>query len=640
MQNKAHKFRSNHLLNMQDRFIFFDTETKITKTGKIYDPSYDYEKDYEEQELKVGWATYYNHKTKIEIHKLFDNANGFWDFVESKIEKRLYLYAHNMDFDFKQVNGFEQLIKDRGWELKSYYIEGKSFIIRMKKDKKNLIILDTMNYSPTSLKDIGESIGLDKMEIDFKKCTDKELSTYCFNDVQIIKIYLQNLIRFLEDDDLSMLKNTSSSLAFNVFRHKFYDENEPIYIHADDKVIDLERKSFKGGITDCMKVGRYNEKNVKGKKLYKLDFASMYPAEMKQHKYPFNKRPYIGSVDVKGMKELLKTYHVIAQIDFYLPKDKAYILTKGKIGKSKKCCFAWGDMIETLCTPEIEYVIKNGVIKSIRGVCVYDKKDIFSEYVDFFYGKRLYYREKKNKCFENLCKLFLNGLFGKFSQKQMNFEVLKKDMDDFDFINLSYKKLKQKVIKKGDIIDNTIDKVTLIQIGKKLVRCTKTDENSFDSFVAISSMVTSYGRMKLIQMIEQAGRENVYYLDTDCLIVNEAGYIALEEHIDLSGKKTLGKLELEGTSTDSIFYRPKYYIFGEEQKCKGVKKTHKVLYEDDEKYIISQSQFEKFKTSFRHGNKDKQLVTEIIKTMNKTYDKGHIMDDGSIEPYNAKEISI
>lgn len=609
-----HILRQNDKLNIQNDFIFIDTETK----RKTYKNSNQKQK---EEKFYLGWLVHWNKEQNIKKYIFLKEKNIFYNYVieQMKIKNHIIIFAHNTDFDIKVLGGITSFIK-AGFVVDSFYINGCRFIIKLKKKNKIIEILDTMNYVPMSLKKIGESIGILKYDINFDKCTDEELSNYCKQDVEIIFTFISKLIFFLEEYNLSKLKPTVSSLSMNIFRHKFYNKkNNPIYIHAWNKAIELERMSYRGGISDCFKIGTFKEK------LYKLDINSMYPHIMKEKYLPVKLLLYrdISTCKSKILLDLFKKYNkdklIIARCKIFLPKEYAYILVKTKINKQNKSMFLSGTFIVTLTTPELNFVLKYGKILEVFNIAIYEKSIIFKSFVEFFYQARLKFDKENNHVFKLFCKIILNSLYGKFGQVQTSYNVTENKEINF---NSKY------------IIDApNNDKYLEMTLGNRTFEVEENGKNSFDSFVAISSFVTSYARMYLIVMLLKAKRENVYYLDTDCLIVNLIGYNLLHDLID---KTELGKLKLEEISTDTTIYRPKYYIFNNKEKCKGVKKLSKKLYEDNKILRIQQTQFTRFKTSLRNNEFNKQTVKEIIKEISKEYDKGIILSNGDIEPYEYK----
>jgi len=596
---------------MQRYFLFVDTETKRIK-----------EKNFIEERFYLGWLRYWDRKENIIKDIEFKEQKIFYNYVLDlmKTINNIIIFAHNTDFDIKVLGGISRFVKN-GFDVNNFYIKGKTFILILKKKNKTICIYDTMNYVPMSLKAIGQSIGIKKMDIDFKTCSDNELSIYCKNDVYIIYSFIKKLIMFLESYELSKLKPTVSSLALNIFRHKFYNKkNNPIYIHGWNKAIELERMSYRGGISDCLKVGEHFKE-----KIFKLDINSMYAFIMKNQQIPV-KLLYYRDITTCKSSLLFKLYNkhkkqklIIARCKIFLPKKYAYILVKTEINKEKKSMFLSGTFNVTLTSLELDFVYKYGKIIEIYNLAIYEKSIIFKEYVEFFYQKRIEFDKVNNKAYKLFCKTLLNSLYGKFGQIQTLYSEKPSEIESYS---------------SRLIIDTITDRSYLeMTLGNKIFEVEETDKNSFDSFVAISSFITSYARMYLIKLLLSAKRENVYYIDTDSLFVNQKGYDNLKSYID---NKKLGLLKLEETSNDTSIYRPKYYIFNHIEKCKGVKKSAKILYEDNNSLIIEQEQFTRFKTSLRKNEFNKQTINYIIKEISKFYDKGSIKSNGDIISYEVK----
>lgn len=615
MYNKYHILRTNDNINMQKYFIFYDTETIAKKV-----------KDEEHLTLKLGWVLFWDREEDKEEWYNFRTKKEYWNFVLDKLNKYkdIIVYAHNQDFDLKIVDGYRKLFMEYGFNITNIYIQGTTFILVVKRKNETLRFYDTFNYAPLKLEDIGEAIGYKKLKIDFNKCSKTELNIYCKRDVEIIYNYIKGWINFLMKYDLSKIKSTSGSLALNSFRHRFYDiENKPIYIHSWYKATKLERESYKGGITDCFKVGVFTEK------LYKLDINSTYPYVMKKYKMPnklefyADNTTYSSNVLYAELLDKIKDYHIIADCEIELKPEYSFILSKENFNKQNKSIFLSGKNRVSLCTPEIEYILKYGKINKVYQLAIYQKEDLFSRYVDFFYGKRLEFEKEGNFAYALICKIMLNSLYGKFGQKEIDYQL--------------FKVKSIPALKKYHIMEDK-KQYTFIHIGNKLYKLEKTDNNSFDSLPALSSMVTAYARMYLIDLIMKAKKENVYYVDTDSLIVNEKGLNNLCSYIDKKGFKELGNLKIEGTSIYSRFLKPKFYEFNKDFKCKGIKKSAKLHYEDKDCMIFSQQQFQRFKTALIKKSLHKQIIKPVIKVIDKKYDKGIIDLNGETLPYNKKLI--
>ena len=615
-----HKLRQFKTRQKQTHCIYFDTETReeITKKNKS---------DWEQKELtlRLGWGIYHNRLEDEEENFYFSTGEQFWNWVidKNKSQNVLYLFAHNIGFDVRTVNLYEHMIVKHGYEVKEnhYYDNGGVYMMCLSKGKKRLYLWDTFNYVQMPLEKIGENLGCPKGEYR-PDMTDFELSHYCLNDVVIVKKFIESLFTFLNSFGILELKPTASSTALNIFRTQFYNKDRhPLWIHSWKDAIQLERDSYRGGITDCFKVGNYKEK------LYKLDINSMYPSIMIDKEMPIKLLYYKdGKTDkninlLELLKDSINSYHVIADIEVSLNKHNAYILSKAVINKSTKAVFLKGRFREVLASPELKYVLEHGKIHKIHRIAVYEKSLMFKDYVENLYSKRLEYKQSKNKAGELFCKMLLNSLYGKFGQRQSKMELV----TDKAPVNI------------GSRIDIELDgsETRYIQFGKKIFKYTKTEENSIDSFVAISSIITSHARMELVKLIKVAGRKHLYYADTDSLIVDSVGLQNLKPFID---PNKLGFLKLEGESLESSFIAPKYYFFENKQTLKGVRKKHTVLEETPEYLKVKQEQFESFKSAHKLGHNAFVVVKHIVKVIKKRYDKGLILPNGSVEPFSLKDL--
>jgi hypothetical protein len=605
----------------------------------------------------------------------------------------LIIYAHNMDFDFKLSGGWQEMIVKRGWTVDGFYFQGKVFIMSLIKrfplddegkqeGTLKIQLWDTANYFNMTLKSLGKGVGCKKMDLSAyggvtnQRIPDKVLSEYCKNDVLVCYTAVRKLIDFLVEYDVTSLRPTAASLAIGALSHKFYDQKEnPICIHAYEDAVELERDSYKGGVTDCFQTGV----DIRGEFML-LDINSMYPHIMKSYKSPVELVIFRKDGELKGVlnaftKEMnAGKYDIIADCYYELPKEYAYILSRVKVKKEKKCLFVnskGAPYWEVLSTPEIQFVQKYGKIHSVRRIAIYRTSHIFDKYVDFFYGIRKKFDNKKSKdyngAFALVAKTMLNSCYGRFAMHDSEYVLLEEGL--------------KPDVRKWEVYDCDLptnhNKVALVQMGDKLYAIVDTNDNSRDSFVAVASLITARARMLLVEMILAAGRENVFYCDTDSVIIKAEAEKRLGSYID-DGSKKLGLLKCEGRAESLTIYRPKFYEWNDYEKaakclkehdqpcvdcddhdacgeivrkkglkpyinkfkCKGKTSSAEVLEDDDDKLVVRQDQWEKISASLRAGNLDLQRINKVIKTFRKVYSKGHVDECGRVYPFTSREIGI
>lgn len=592
-----HYLEGNLKCESPSNILVVDTEAKFVRIqGKKY------------QAFRLGYAIHLMRKngewfqTGYELHSVVD----FWKLLDrfsygnSKV--RLYVFAHNMAYDYTILK-LDTYLSSRKLEIKMRVIEN-AFIVRAG----NLMLLSSTNYYKESLEELGKIFGLSKMDKpDFENTTDEVLMPYCVRDVEVLVHILKQHIAFIKQHNLGNFKPTIAGQSFTAFRHGFMKHE--LLVHNYNDILEMEKQSYRGGRCEAFRIGKFE-------KLYYLDINSMYPFVMRNCEYPTK---LVASYPIKNMslKELKESDNfVLADCDIVLKKPFLAC-------KREKLFFPIGKIRQCITLPEIEYILENpdvGRIVNLNRVVPYEKAKIFVDYVDYFYKIRL---DAKNKAENEMAKLMLNSLYGKFGQHN---STVPEEVKDENVIKTYLGIMNQ--TGSFEVYSGLSEKYVLL--GNTLYHITKKDgEFAKDSIPIIASTVTSYARRKLWEIMVKAGTDNVYYADTDSVFVNETGYSNLVDEID---KNKLGKLKLVKSGKVEIF-GAKDYIFNDEVKLKGVKKNAKKLEEN----LYSQEQFVTKNKRYLDGIPDGFVrIDTVEKSISRNYDKGKV-ENGVVFPLNFSD---
>lgn len=588
-----HYLKDNKNTEYPYHYIFFDTETYQKQIN---------DKDIEHH-LKFGYAMYWRRpdtKTKEKIQgQLFNEAWEFWEFVTSKCVKkrRIVVVSHNLPFDMGIVKGW-RFLDELGFKPTKIILDYQCNIWRFRKDKCTLLLLDNMNYFRTSLAVLGESLGIAKLDMPDDSASLDAWAEYCRRDVEIILKAWQTWLGFLEENDLGSFGYTIPSQALNAYRHRFMPAK--ISIHTSNKAIALERLSYRGGRNECFRLGEYH-----GDDFYMLDVNAMYPYVMSIYDYPRNLISTGGELTLDQASDFLIDYSLIAQCDVKLDEPCFAVKRKGKL------LFPIGEYNVVLTSREILRGIKSGYITKINAFGLYEKSQLFASYVNFFYTNRLKFEKQGQMAYAWLCKLMLNSLYGKFGQKSEDWKFVCDDPErDYDWWQ-EYDFQQQRLFTYR-CINHRVE----VSIGF---------QEGYNALVAISSEVTANARLYLWDLILKAGRDNVYYCDTDSLIVNVDG---LERLRSLTNQSRLGKLKVVDTADDVIIYNLKDYSFGGKVKIKGIRKNAVMI--DYNKY--KQLQSLGIKSGLHHQDINRVIWREVTKELRRVYTKGEVLSDGRITP--------
>lgn len=184
-------------------------------------------------------------------------------------------------------------------------------------------------------------------------------------------------------------------------------------------------------------------------------------------------------------------------------------------------------------------------VLEIHNILLFKADWLFIEYVDTFYRLKSEAKKKGDAVTYQVAKLFMNSLYGKWAEhKRTSVMMTKEEFGEFILEKLSEMKGNASLEIAYDLDYGVIrvDGMQINAIGGYFE--VKTREYSEPYNVAISTFITSVARSVLreyIYLVKKKGGE-VYYCDTDSLIVDLRGLEALKPYID---KYRLGYLDEE-----------------------------------------------------------------------------------------------
>ena len=585
--------RKNHTLDFPSHVMYIDVETKKRTEGRD-----------EYHRLKLGWTCYQRYNKgeplyEAEWRRWFD-TESLCRYIDGRVKEgtSLYLFGHNVYFDL-QSSDFMYFFPLWGYTCDFVYDEGLTYILVIRKGKKTIRAVSSTNYYDFALDKLAVMLGMDKGKIDFDTVSEEELSDYCKNDVLILKTAMEKYYEFIRENEMGKFSLTKASQAMSCYRHRFMEKK--LHVHQSEEVVKLERLAYFGGRTECFRLG------VQPVQPYvSLDINSMYPFIMRNFKLPTKLVDYQENPLSAEVHTLLKNYSVIAEV--MLSTEEPAYAVRG----NQKILFPVGEFKTFLCTGGLQYAFDHGHVKEVLRASIYKNDYIFSGYVDHFYEQKASYRADGNLVMESLCKKFLNCLYGKFGERRwVEARSIEKD-------GLRYYRI--------DCYDQTtgdhwIEYKLFNTYFKKLYQV-----EGPRSIVSIPAHITEYARLLLWKIIDGIGRENVYYCDTDSIIIRADDLGRVDYPLDdaelgcLGTKETFETLELYGC---------KHYTMGGVVKIKGVPKTARKL--DEYRYG-----YYEFMGQSSHMEQKLDRVYKLKwteKDVTPSYDKGIVNFDGTISPF-------
>ncbi len=441
-----------------------DAETDPFKYGRVPKP------------FIWGFAT-------ADTYREFYSTESLYEYLR-RLKKPHLVYAHNGGkFDFHYMLN---LIRPQSIKI----INGRIASFRIGKCE----LRDSLLIIPRSL----DSLGAGKLEIDYslfeyeeRKHHMPEIREYLKQDCYAL---LKVINRFKSEYGLSL---TIAGAALNYYeRHygtvkkttrAFYDRIAPFY---------------KGGRVQAIKTGSFH------KKMKYIDLNSAYPFVMKTLRHPEGTKLH-HTRDLTRVPPETPFF-----IEFIGHTNGAFPITDPV---TKKTDYPTGTFTIKTTSWEYETALKLDLVKTDKILNIFYTPELinFSDYVDHFYDIRRKYKSSGDVLGEQIAKLYLNSLYGKFGANPENYN---------DFYIDEYNK---KLIENGWDIHTEID-------DKK---CLYSRPSSRRQYVNVATAASITGAVRAIMMEGVDSVKNPVYCDTDSIICESTN--------DLTLGKDLGDWDLE-----------------------------------------------------------------------------------------------
>lgn len=591
LKDRTYVLTPNHKCEFPSEVIYFDCET-------YFDPD---AKD-QVQPLRLGVAIRQNYRHG-EPHGRpmvteFRSADEFWNLVCSSVRARRkpWVIAHNLDFDFAAVSGFSQLDQG-GFTVNFWAFAPHMFLLRGKRGRSGVLFADSMGFMRASLASLGKRFGLEKFTMPDPDASDSVWSSYCHRDVEVLQASFEALLEFVSSRNLGRLSLTAPGQALTAFRHRFMGER--IVIHRTPSLLPLELASYHGGRVEAFHIG-----HVPSSPIYYLDVNGMYASVMRDGSYPCQLlgtkiKPSGGQVS-----EAIRRFEVMADCDVELSDPLIPHL-------EERLLFPVGRFRSVLAGPEFRLCYERGCVRKVHAIACYRRGRPFGDYIDYFWDLRQGAIQRGDKTIDYLAKLLGNSLYGKFGQRNPIYTTYKADP------------LKPPGIE--SIISGATGRreTRLTFAGKTWIKT--GEEASRWSSYPIASWITSYARVKLLDQIETAGWDHVFYCDTDSVFVDSTGLDRLRGRLN---PLELGALDVRSEGRELTIHGAKDYVLDGQVKLKGVPRKAKEV----EPGVYEYMTFDRTRTRLRKGKPDAVHQVTRTKVLTRRYDKGTVTASGRVEP--------
>lgn len=449
-------------------------------TFRLAVASYDQRRRAAEQDPRTEWTT---------AHE----ARELWSWVTERARRSRHLtaFAHGLHYDYVTSRAHVEL-PALGWDpVRLSFSRGCRWLV-YGKGSYRLTMVDTANYLPIPLADLGKASGRSKLKMPPADAPDRVWERYCRRDVEILRASMLHLLDWWDAQGFGRWGLTSASLAWSAWRTAFYTHR--VLVHGDPLARRIEREALFGGRREIFHQGTLPEGTW-----LDLDFVSHYTATAGATDVPVALAGTVPRMSRARYEAVRERAGVIARCVVTTDEPLVPLRDEG-LG----IVYPVGTFRTTLAGPEIDLLLERGAAVKLERAAVYQLAPALEAWANWLLG-RLYGRAKEpDELLRRLLKDWSQRLVGKFGQRASRpVEVNPRDPEQ--------------VVEEVTV---TADGARVADVWRESAPADPMGAGEGRSAVPqVTAWVHSEARVRLWRAMEAVGFTEVAWVDTDGVMV-------------------------------------------------------------------------------------------------------------------------
>lgn len=455
--------------------------------------------------------------------------------------KPFVAWAHNLAFDLR-VSEALRWLPTFGYSLDAIVLENTASWASFTGPAGKLTVCDLHSWLPVSLDRIAADMGLARPGFDYEGGTLTELRKRCKYDVDVTAEAVCKILNFLESEECGSFRPTGSGQSHAVWRRRFMPART-VLVHNDEHALERERTAMWAGRAEAW---RYGE--VKGP-LYEHDMNLAYCRIAAEYDVPVKLTGHTGPRKVEDLIAADRQGAVLADVTV---TTEAPVAPTGDDGR---VLWPVGTFDTTLWGPELDLLYVEGANVTVHRTWRYRCEPVLAPMANWLIEQLEGNGNWSGSVVKRLLKHWARTLVGRCALRY-------RQWDEYGTVPVMGLSLSTTTATTDEAAKE------LLQVGESIFELAAMSEAD-SSVPQITSWVMSQARANLWEVIRRAGLENIYYVDTDSILVNQRGnrnlanLTGVGREIVLVHKATYGKAVIHG---------PRNIIVEDERRIAGIPK--------------------------------------------------------------------
>jgi hypothetical protein len=535
------------------------------------------------------------------------SAEDLWRWVdgETRANGRTVAYAHNLAYDLRVSRALD-LLPRLGWRLERYGLDGRTCWLIWRRDRRSLVMTDSLSWYPCSLEYLAMLLGRRKLRMPSALDGLAAWQRYCRVDVEILRDAVLLLHRWLESDDHGSWRLTGPAQAWASYRHRYLPSRR-LLSHGHRPALDAEREAAWTGRCEAWRHG--DQRGTWVEHDWTLSYASLCrDTDLPAYLEGEMDGDYSGWLDRPPSHVRWIALATVDQPEPVLPaRGPAGIVWP--VGRVRGC---WWDC-------ELRLAAEEGAHIETERVWWYTAHPFLNDWAAWI-EQSVAEDGPYPPAIRLVVKTWARSMLGRFAAQHPVWQLLGEARDRMDVRWWTWLDI------------DSGERGESIQVGRQIWNLVDRDESA-GSMPQVWSCIAAEARVRLWRTIRAAGAEHVAYMDTDSVLVDSAGSVALARW---SRTPEGSGLRVKGAYRRPRILGPRQLDLGDQVRIAGLPKTAQRL--DDERYQAEV--WRSLPESLRQGEHDRVVVTRRVITIAGADGRRVHLPDGSTRPLTDIDLAI
>lgn len=473
----------------------------------------------------------------------FTSPELMWDEVCNAftLDGNLVVWAHNLSFDLRVSDGLRWLPMN-GYELEAIVLEKTAAWASFTGANGTITVCDLHSWLPVPLWKIANDLGDIRNPFKYENATDDQLRRRCEFDVITTAHAVGIMLEWLRDNECGRFRPTGSGQSHAMWRRRFLPR-KTVLVHDDTEALARERMAMWTGRSEAWRWGTIKQP------LYEHDLSLAYCRIAASSAVPVKLYGRGGRISVYDYERRGSTTAILADVTVSTAGEVAPATHEGRI------IWPIGGFSTTLWSPEIDLLMDTGAEVRIHRHWCYRTAPVLQPMAMYLISLLEAPLGDVHPIVKRLVKHWARTLVGRCALRYREWA----EFGDLPVMGLNLSTM-------YDL--DTGEASELLQVGRRVMELTDMAEAD-TSVPQITGWVMSQARANLWHIMNLAGLDNLYYVDTDSVIVNSAGHRNLAESTDTL---MVPGLLHKATYRRAHIYGPRNIVLEGERRMSGIPK--------------------------------------------------------------------